>query len=474
MQGLETTDIAAYESYLKGLEQQAINSYGSLTLAESHFKQAFAHDRDFVDARLALVGTYFMMLDSGLIKKEDVEDKVEPLIEYMRRHNPGNLQARALELVSKLMTTKVLLTRHQYEPIVAELRGILQERPTETFVRTWLAEWLNYFKEYDQAQELLLTGLLVDPLDAALYRMLGYSYMAQKRNDEALTALRKAQQLRPKNPLVYSGLAKLEMENNNLLGTLEWYRLATEVDPQDHELAAEIARILYQLKLVEEGDQWYARVTVLAPNSPLAMRVQLQGYIARDETDKILGLASTMIRDKIENRRDAFAWAVFTYGQVMLDMGKSREAYDFLVSIRPEITDYEKVPKNINGLLMQMSSIFLMTGFASTEVRLDAWLKLSDNMDKAGYPWREPNQLSFIYDKLFTGDTDTAISAFLEQQLSRPLATDLTRYIPISKPMLAELYADPGVTRRMAELGEEYAQLRKQVREMLLQPEWNQ
>ena len=57
---VDTQNLNAYDSYLKGLEQQAIFSYGSLEIAENHFKQALARDPEFTDARLALVRNYVL------------------------------------------------------------------------------------------------------------------------------------------------------------------------------------------------------------------------------------------------------------------------------------------------------------------------------------------------------------------------------------------------------------------------------
>ena len=55
---VETTNVSAYEAYLKGLEQQAANSYASLPKAQSLFKEALAADPQFVDAKLALARNY--------------------------------------------------------------------------------------------------------------------------------------------------------------------------------------------------------------------------------------------------------------------------------------------------------------------------------------------------------------------------------------------------------------------------------
>jgi len=475
MHGVETTNLTAYENYLKGLEQQAKFSYGSLSIAESHFKQALARDTDFTDARLALVRNYLLKYETGLMKDEEALSLIESLIQQVREQHPENRLARALELVAILRTNIFQISREEAEPIIVELRNLLPLIPTETYVRTGVARTLKeLFDQGQQALEVLEAGLMIDPLDANLHDTLGNIYNSLERQDEALAAYSRAQELAPDNPMVYFSLARLEDDNNNLLVALEWRRRGTEVDPQDHELAASVATILYKLKLPEEGDQWYARVTTLAPGSPVAKYVEIHRYLARKEPQKALDLSRAMISDQVENRQGAFYEAVFTYQWLMMESGKSREAYDFLISIRPEITNYDVLPGDLKGVYMQWSSVALLSGFESAGIRNDAWLKMAHNWDVFGYPWRKPHRDVFIWDKVFTGDLDGAINSTLESRLTRPMARVLEMHIPEDKLVIPEVYADPRVIARLAELDKEHEQLREQVRDLMLKPEWNQ
>ena len=157
-----------------------------------------------------------------------------------------------------------------------------------------------------------------------------------------------------------------------------------------------------------------------------------------------------------------------------MDSGKSREAYDFLVSVKPEITNYEEMPPDFNAFLMQLSSIDLMSGFETFETRKNAWLKVAENSDEAGFPWREPDSIGLLLDKIYTGDLEAAINLNLEHHLSKPLAANLEMHLKIDKAIFADVYADPRVAARMAELGKEQEKFREQVRELMLEPEWNQ
>jgi len=475
MRGVETSNLGAYDSYLKGLEQQAIFSYGSLAIAENHFKQAIARDPDFIDARLALARNYLLKNSTGLIEDDETHRMMDPLIKRVRDQHPENRLARALEIQALIGATDVPLGQEELEPIITELRNLLPLIPTETTARQTVAATLYFFfKDTDAALGVLEAGLMIDPMAAELHRMRGHIYRDLDRLEDALTSYQQAQKLAPDNPNTYSSLGGIEEENNNLVAALNWHRRATEVDPQDHELAATIANNLYKLKLPEEGDRWYARVTALAPGSPVARHVEIHRYIARQDYEKAIELTRSMISEQIEDRRGAFFEAVFTYIWLMMESNQSQQAYEFLVSVRSEITDYAILPSDFNGMMMQFGSIGLMSGFESREVQKDAWLKLAANLDKTGFPWRDVDDFNMVWDLFIKGDVEAATLSYLEHGLNEPMATDLEMHNPKAKLIFPELFADPRVVTRLAELGKEHERLRQQVQELLLEPEWNQ
>jgi TolB-like protein len=471
---VNTSNLTAYESYLRGLEQQAIFSYSSLEIAENHFKQALAHDPAFTDARLALVRNYILKNGTGLLNDEELVDLANPLISQVREQQPGNHLARAFELVISIRVFDSGKNKDERELEVAELRNLLPLIPGETYARETVASTLNFFfKQPQQAIEVIQAGLLVDPLESELYSSLGNIYRDQEQLELAREAFQRAQQLAPENPNYYSDLARLEEENNNLPAALNWHRKATEVDPQDHELAATIAENLYSLELPEEGDRWFARVKALVPDSPYQHKLEIERAIARKEFDQAIAMAENVIRAQNPDRRGSFANPLFTYTSLMLDSGKAQQAYDFLISVRPEIADYSVLPVGLEGVLMQVASIRLMTGFESFEVRKQAWLNLVTHWNELGFQWKDPRGRNLLDNYIITGDIPAAIDSYLFR-LNMPMARNLQRHKGQDKTFYAPLYEDPGVTARLAQLDTEFAQLREQVSEMMQEPEWNQ
>jgi len=470
-----THDLSAYDSYLKGLEQQAIYSYGSLATAENHFKQALAGDPAFTDARLALVRNYILKNGTGLIKEDETRAAIEPLIRQVREADPGNRLARALELTMEMQIFNPGRGAEKIGAMVDEMRELLFYVPTETYSRERVAGMLNgFFKKPDEAIEVLQAGLLIDPLAAGLHQTLGDIYLGLRRLDDAFASTRRAVELAPDNPNGYFLLGMIEKNRNDLPAALEWMRRANEVDPQDHEIAYEIADDLYELKLAEEGDRWYARVQALAPGSAVARAAELQRAVSMGERGKALELARRMIADQVENRAGAFGSAIFEFANMMLEDGRAREGYDFLVSVRPEIANYEELPGDFKGMMMQWNSFALMTDFESLEGRRARWQSFVGAIKAKGLPWlTDPDDFAHTWNDVMLGDYQVAADRFLEQRLSLPMATNLLRHQRRFAPLFNVIYEEPRVAARLAELDREFEQLREDVREMLQRPEWN-
>jgi tetratricopeptide (TPR) repeat protein len=474
LRGVSTTDLPAYDSYLKGLEQQAIYSYASLDAAESHFKQALASDPDFTDARLSLVRNYLLQSSTGLIDDEEARAATEPLIRQVRAQEPDNELARALELVRDLMAAGPSNSKENITAALDELQGLLQVLPTETYIRTVVAATMQQF--YDNAQqaiELLQAGLMIDPLEGELHRNLGHIYIAADDLEQARASLQRTLELAPDNPNSYVAMSELEKEVDNLPAALNWLRQASLVDREDHELAAILAQDLYHLGLQEEGDYWLARVQALAPGSGLARSLAVDRAVAREDTEQVIALASAVIADQVEDRQGAFGDSMFHYVNTMAQNGRASEAYDFLASVRPEITEYDQVPADKQGLITQWASIGTMSGFETFENRKAAWNQFTRSLDELGFPWKKAaSSYNYTWDYLINGDVEQAVDHYLEYELAEPVAKDLNRHRKPLYAMFAPVYEDPRVAAKLIERAERFAEVREDVRTMLQRPEW--
>jgi hypothetical protein len=157
----------------------------------------------------------------------------------------------------------------------------------------------------------------------------------------------------------------------------------------------------------------------------------------------------------------------------MIENGQAREAYQFLVSQAPAIEDFGTIPAENNERDLQYNAMELLKALGPHEEALAAWEAAIAAREKAGFNWRN-NDYMVMYDALIHEDEDRAASTLLEKMWSQPLATGLQRAGKLSTEIYKELLDRPDVARRRAELDAEFDLAQSDVREMLLEPEWNQ
>jgi TolB-like protein/cytochrome c-type biogenesis protein CcmH/NrfG len=470
MPHVKTADLGAYDTYLRALEQQAIGSYASLTTAETLFKQALGVDPEFIDAMLGLARNFYMQFNTGMVTELKMQQAIAPLLQQVRDIQPENKLARVLEMAIQLhpdiMIDQATL-REKLDPILA----LLPLLPAETYIRGQMALAVGFgLKEYETGLRILQDGLMVDPLSPELYAAQGNIYRGMQRYEDARGSFLKAIELDPRDPNNYSRMSVVSEELGDIIGVFKWRRENVEADPQDHEVASHMARAFYEWGLPEEGDVWMKRVEVLAPNSDMMQRLKIDQAYAQGDIVRLIATAEKMIAAVATMRHGVFPTALYSYTNEMCLAGRQKEAYDFLTGLRPELKDYEFLPEDVQGVLMQGVTIELMSAFASSEEIRAAWLTHSEKLHENGPWWFEDPNAQAI-DAFFRGDLETAIEKALED-LAQPLASFPLRPDAWKNPTWAPITADPRVVARLSELEQEKQEIRSQIIEMLQGPEW--
>ncbi len=470
---VDTTNLSAYEAYLKAREQQAIYSFSSLPQAQRLLKEALAADPEFNDAKLALASNYRLMSWTGIISEDEARRHSMPLIEQVLTSDPGNYLARALKLQNELGISDQFIPEERAR-VFQELRDLLPLLPDSTFLRDRVATYLGFVQAREQeAIEVLEAGLLIDPLSAILHDALGKALRRMDRYEESMASFQRALAQQPDNPNFYFNIADLKADLGDLNGALEWRRKGVEVDPQDHELTAELAQDFYNLGLLEEGNYWADRSIALAPQSAVGRRVRLQQTYASGDMEQALLLARSMIKDQVSIRQGSLGTALDIHNELMSANGHQQEAYDFLLSVRPELEDFATFPGDWKGMFMQRRMILLMLSFKSPEEIQQAWLGFTTNLDRSFPRWRKSTE-NQVLNELVQGRFDEAERLAIDVHLSRPVADDLRRVEDLQGAEFGAINQRPELMARMSEVQLEKARLRDGVSEMMQKPEWQQ
>ncbi|KAA9131345.1 hypothetical protein F3N42_08460 [Marinihelvus fidelis] len=473
LHGVETQNTAAYDIYLQALEQQALGTYASLPLAESLFKKALAQDPDFIDAKLGLVRNYLGKAFTGLIDTDQAWLLSEPLLGQVLVAQPNHPVAQLMENSFTLLPDNSNSSPDDFVGALNRIRDLLPLAPTESRLRANTAMMAHFFISDDRTPLALLdAGLRIDPLEPELLNAKGFVLREQRRFEEADLWFMKAYEQAPDDPNIRGNIAQLKADTGDIKGELEWLRLASESDPHDHELAAMLASRFYDLDMAEEGDRWTNRVLSLAPRSPMGRKVELERARAHGDDALALTLARSMLEDDIDFRHGSFSSAVFGYVELMTDAGKAREGFDELSALRPGAMAFDGQPGSLtDGLVIMAALEWLPLIFEPEDVNR-MWQNARVSLDHALPRWVE-NPIAKLWIARYEEDPQSAQSVVLDELIPRPPGRNLGLPDLLARPVMQPVFEDPEVQAALAQLEREADALRGEVREMLLQPEWN-
>ncbi|MCZ6717562.1 MAG: tetratricopeptide repeat protein [Gammaproteobacteria bacterium] len=472
IQGVSTSDISAYDIYLKALEQQAINTTDALHAAERLFNEALAKDPEFLDARTGLARNFLLKEWKNVIILEVATSEASILLAEVLKQRPGDLAARGLDLMVQFLAAGDRLDFEAANAAFEQLLPLMQEGYGDSYVRRFAILYLTGEKRYEEALAVLLDGLVVDPLNYDLLWAQAGIFTETERPEEAKQPLLTALKLAPDNPLIYWRLGMAAIDRGELARGLDWVRQAAEVDPGDPVLPLILARRFNWLGLFQERDYWAERTRAIAPESHLVRELEILAAVSRHDQDEVIKLTQTTIEQILDGEIDSGFTPFVTahYNQAMHDKGLSKQALDFLIARQPGIDDLSVLPDNWTAIRLQAFSFSLWADVLDEQSFRENAVKYVALLDDADFSWRD-SKGDVVITSVWLGDLQTARTVFLKE-FDDLRADHPWWYTILNSHSLAGFRQEPDVAARLAEVAREKNELQEQVVEMLREPEW--
>ena len=349
---------------------------------------------------------------------------------------------------------------------IEELESIVDENPDAIMPHLILTRLYQAVQQPRKAISLLQEELDRDPYNARILYELGSLFIADDRFKEAESALRKSLEIEPAQPNVYANLGNLRLEDGDAVGYLQMYLAAMKVDPMDHELPGLIAVFLYELGLIEEGDDFRNRVMAIAPTSEIAYQIELLRAINIGDEIASVASARRAIEDDINDRRFSYGGAVQHLLRVAARRGTVGEELEYLEEQAPgilDIDDAEAPPKYRTAQVVAFDGWY---AYLPREEVLDRFDRLRKMMISFGFdPLDNPGtRIAYLALK---GDTDEAADLALEEFFSESVATNLGWRRGTELAQYAPLHDDPRIQAAISKWEAEEEVIRAQVRAFL-------
>ncbi len=472
---LGTNNTKAFDRYLLGLEQKNIASYGSLSRAEGFFKEALSIDPNFRAAKVELATTYGLQAETGILTSRQAETKLRPLLEQVLEASPED--GRSLGMLAAIDWQNALLiygpNSEQTIKAEASLRHAVELAPNYSLLYYAMSNIAAASGRNDESLEWLDKGLAVDPLSARLHLLRGRLLLGlSDRSLEAQEAFARGREITPDWTALIIASGDAAFAQGHFAEGIHWYQRAMSLDPQDHELPANISRFYYALGLQDEGDEMLRRAQAIAPQKAWTRGLELEKQLRADNYERAVILAKGMIRDDIENRGDAFELAVMGYASSMIELGKADAIVGFFESLRPGISALEYLPPGHKERVMRFMLVQALVHRGSIDAANSILDSLIAFMDKSGPEWRQNDYLRATI-SMAQGEKESAIE-FMIQNIDRPLGLQMGwrfRYQHLA--WLKPLLQDARVAKRVAELEIETQVAGDEVRTMLMEQRAN-
>jgi TolB-like protein/cytochrome c-type biogenesis protein CcmH/NrfG len=459
--GVGTDDVDAYDLYLKAITEQAKGSYGSLQASEGLLKDALAKDPNFLDARTQLVSNYFQQVHTGLRPWESTIAEMIALLEQVLASRPDDMRAQAWMLVASVFRANLAGEEVDFPEATNNLRALVAEAASEIEPKLLLLHILTQMDEKEEALALMRDLLELDPLNPEIHRDVGYAYSGIENWDNASAALQRSLELEPDQPGAHAGLGAISRQTGDAVGMFNHAVKAMQMDPQDHWIPGGIAIDLYQLGLLEEGDQFRIRTLAIAPTSPIARVTELYRATCTGDNETGLALAHQMIADDMDFHPYIWMEALFILFDTAAKQGESAEALGYVESQLPGFVNFEQPAPLKVGIARYLA----LAAFYHTESRKELQQRLASldyflnelMFDGGGPAWR-------MQTLALHGKTNAAIDVALREFFTKPAIVYLDIDRTLSQLFLTDVAADPRIQAALERWREEKEQAAEEVR----------
>jgi len=461
--GVTTSSPDAYDLYLMALKERATFSYGGLRAAEDLLKGALTIDPDFLDAKTELAIVYQHQSETGLLGREDAYTQIMAITAQVLEARPDDADARAIRLFTERTFVEEQSSPEEMFDLIEQLEQIVAEEPGKYQPRIMLSRILRNAQQADRALEIQLEALERDPFNPRILYEIGTIYSGQGEWAEAEDYLRRSLQIEPVQPNAYLNLAFSGFQDGDGVEIMRQLLKALEVDPKDHEIPGMIAAFLYNLRLIEEGDDFRDRVLAIAPTSSVAYQVELSRAINTDDAEAGLISARRAIEDDIDDRQQSYVSAVRYLLREAVSRGTVDEESAYLEQHAPGILDIEadSPPSKYRTAQYYAFDAWYVT-LPSDELnrRLDYFSEFAASY---GFDPEDNPRIMFSVMAL-QGDTEAAVDLALENFIDDSVLRFVGWRRTLAQAQYRDVVADPRIQAVLRTWEQEEADIRERVR----------
>jgi TolB-like protein/lipoprotein NlpI len=330
---LPTSDLDAYNHYLRGRQWMSSRVTEDLENALAEFEQAVEIDPDFALAWVGIGDSSHLLLDIGAVDR----------IEHQEIH--GQAVEKAIALNDRLGEAYTSLAAYygnlgEYEKQKTAGLKAIQLNPNYAQAYLWYANTLRGAERVEDKLSLLYKAAQLDPLSSIVQLNIATELHTLGREEEARQRLHLLSQMDPDFAETYRALGALDAERGHLASAIQLFRRAMQLDPGNGRMM-DYASTLY----IALGD--FDAVADIGEDMDEHLG---PGSLQRTLLDFYVFTAQSKWQDAIEMVDEMPPQArgvLWLYKKINMMAGDLEEAREYMLQRQPFVADRERWQQEI-------------------------------------------------------------------------------------------------------------------------------
>jgi TolB-like protein/Tfp pilus assembly protein PilF len=290
-----TTNTAALENYLLGVQLWNRQSYGALSDAIGYLNEATTLDPDFAAAWVALAKAYTSTYQTGAITTEEFLAGAEPAVANAMRLDPLQAAAHTQQAVLQWARGDFVGAQQSFE----------QALSIDAYDSVAVGEYAFFLRNSARSEEaipLVERALENDPLSTELLFQLGKAHMHAGRPERFLEITERIREIDPSVINGYNGATQAYLWMGEIDKALAWSVKSINFDPLDHENWAHLAVNLESLGDSVSADRSIQRAGELGPDEPVVLKCQVLIHLSRGQVERATAIAREALAANLDDR----------------------------------------------------------------------------------------------------------------------------------------------------------------------------
>lgn len=379
-----TRNTEALQRYMLGRQFQKENTFESLRLAESYFKEATELDPEYAQAWTAIAGTRNDMFDTGMISVQEYIAVAEPAITISLK-----LDDRVPETYAQM--AGLSWRSGKLDEVETTFKKALELNPRDSISLSNYGRYLRQTGRPQEAIPILERALDGDPISTSILFQLGKAEMYSGHPEKLIRYSERMLKIDPASIDGYVGHLQAYASTGRYDLMWPWLMKAMTMDPEDFELPAHTGLNANLLGDPDLADRYLDRALAFGPGEPAVLKCHAQVLAERGLFDEALAIARRALEANLDDRLNSDSVFLRLVRDGALRSGDFGDARSWFQKRHPELfTDLPEI--TADNVVAAADLVLLLRRAGQPEV--------ADRLVDAGLSWYRATQILGVYGNL--------------------------------------------------------------------------